>query len=286
MIQFVPNALTLCNAALGLMALYAIARGEMTMASMLVAVALVIDFLDGFVARLLRAQSEIGAQLDSLADMVTFGAVPAFLLLQLTHMSAGLHFVPLHHWGWADWMAGIPAALYVMCAAYRLGFFNTDLTTRPHFLGVPTPAAAIVVMSIPLILEWQYNLNAFQPISLTLLEVVAQEHRWDAVDLQIATALMKPWTYQVLAVALAVLMVIRMPVINVKFKGLSWAENKWRYLLFIWALIAYLIFVIPYLGWSWLPLGLIDYLIVPIFMAGYFILSLIYAIFGARKFDT
>jgi len=85
--------------------------------------------------------------------------------------------------------------------------------------------------------------------------------------------------YKVLSVILAALMVSRIPMLSLKFKGLSWGKNKWSYGIIIWLAIAYIIFVIPYLG----GYGLIDYLIIPIIMIGYFILSLIYATFGTSK---
>jgi len=80
-------------------------------------------------------------------------------------------------------------------------------------------------------------------------------------------------------------MVSKIPMISLKFKGFSWAKNKWKYSLLIWVLICYLIFLVPYLSlpFSW---GLIDYLILPIFMIGYFILSVIYSIFAASNEST
>jgi len=282
-IRFIPNLLTLANLALGVLALVFAAREEMVWSVYMIAIALVVDFLDGFVARLLHASSALGRELDSLADMVTFGVVPGFMLFQLIAITKGLYFTEIATWTSGDLIACLPALAVPLAAALRLGIFNLDTQKRDHFLGMPTPAMTIFVASIPLILEVNYHLNFYHPLSGQFIELLAKERGWDPSDAWLLKMAMRPVFAQVLSLALAVLMLVRIPMLSLKFKGLGWRANKWRYLLLIWAVVSYIIFVIPYL-WN-LPFsyGLIDYLIIPIFMLGYFALSLIYATFGAFK---
>jgi phosphatidylserine synthase len=134
-------------------------------------------------------------------------------------------------------------------------------------------------------LETNYNLNFYHPLSDQFIDILAQERKWDASDAVVLRMMFSPLFYQITAVCLSFLMVSKIPMISLKFKGFSWAKNKWKYSLLIWVLICYLIFLVPYLSlpFSW---GLIDYLILPIFMIGYFILSVIYSIFAASNEST
>ena len=111
-----------------------------------------IDFLDGFVARLFKATSELGKQLDSLSDLVSFGVAPAVILYQLLRFSFareenGLDVSII-------WM--LPAFLLACAAAYRLGKFNLDSSQQFSFKGVPVPAAGLLIASFPLILHFNY----------------------------------------------------------------------------------------------------------------------------------
>ncbi len=121
-------------------------------AAVCIIIAALIDFLDGFVARLLKATSELGKQLDSLSDLVSFGVAPAVILYQLLRFSFarednGLDVSII-------WM--VPAFIVACAAAYRLGKFNLDSSQQFSFKGVPVPAVGILVASFPLILHFNY----------------------------------------------------------------------------------------------------------------------------------
>lgn len=283
LLRFIPNLLTLGNAAMGVLGIVLIAKEEMVLAIYCVAVALVLDFLDGFVARLLNAQGPLGAQLDSLADMITFGALPGMILFQMISISRGIYFTDIIQWTTADFLQCSVALLVPMGAAYRLAVFNLDTSHRPHFLGLPVPAMTMFVISIPLVLEVHYHLNFYHLISDGFIAVIGKERDWDASDYSIVKMMYRPITYQITSVLLMLMMVVRIPMLSLKFEGLKWSKNKWRYGILIWVVICYIIFLIPYTDIFIIDFGIIDFLILPIFMLGYFILSWIYAIFGAPK---
>ena len=144
----IPNFLTLCNLASGVVSITMVIQGDLTWAAVFIFIAAVFDFLDGTAARLLDARSELGKQLDSLADVVSFGVAPAVIIFTL--LSAGcegscnilerLRITPYF------------AMLIPVMSAIRLGRFNLDLRQEEHFIGLPTPANALFFASIPLIL--------------------------------------------------------------------------------------------------------------------------------------
>lgn len=286
LVRFIPNLLTLSNAALGVLGVFFLSKEQVLWAVYCVLIALVFDFADGFLARLLNAQSELGKQLDSLADMITFGALPGFIIFQMIAISKGIYFQEIYLWSFADIITCSAGLLITMGATLRLGVFNIDTESRDYFLGVPTPAVAIFVISIPIILEVHYHLNFYSPLSdssINALSELRTFRNWTAMDKWLIGLLFSTNFYVVLSIILAFLMNSKIPMLALKFKGLSWKNNKWKYGILIWVLISYLIFLIPYLNWIPFDIGLIDYLIIPIIMLGYFILSLFYATFAARK---
>ena len=172
-----------------------------------------------------------------------------------------------------------------MGAAYRLAVFNLDNTYRPHFMGLPVPAMTMLVISIPLVLEAHYHLNFYYLISDSFINIIGDERNWDASDYVVVKMMYRPITYQLTSVLMMLMMVVKIPMLSLKFHGFSWSENKWRYAILIWVALCYIIFLVPYTSIFLIDFGLIDFLILPIFMAGYFILSWIYAIFGAPKLE-
>lgn len=166
----IPNIFTLLNLMAGCLAVIFILQTGETLASvsdgvivislpeklawgsLCIGIAAAIDFLDGFVARLFKASSPMGKQLDSLADVVSFGLAPGMILYQLLRMSyagkTGALDTPM--------AALVPALLFPCASAYRLARFNIDATQQTGFRGVPTPAAGLLVASLPLILFYNY----------------------------------------------------------------------------------------------------------------------------------
>ena len=164
----IPNFITLLNLFFGCWAIvYVFQAGAMAtidekggmiiempeqlyMASLLIGIAAVIDFFDGFVARLLKVSSEMGKQLDSLADVVSFGVAPACIVFQFLRMSMANDVNAFSH----NSILLAPAFLIPMAGAYRLARFNLDQTQTTYFKGVPIPMIGILTASLPLI-YWQ-----------------------------------------------------------------------------------------------------------------------------------
>lgn len=148
-IRHIPNTITLGNLFLGIMSIKAALSGQLEMAAWFIFFAAILDFMDGFTARLLKAYSEIGKQLDSLADVVSFGVAPSFILYQLLDQSlTGVNpsgFIGSAH----AILAYIPFSV-ALFSALRLAKFNIDTRQSDSFLGLPTPASAMFVAAIPL----------------------------------------------------------------------------------------------------------------------------------------
>ncbi|WP_236971595.1 CDP-alcohol phosphatidyltransferase family protein [Membranihabitans marinus] len=134
----IPNILTLLNLIAGSIAIYCTLINNYTAVIVLFLAALLFDFLDGFMARLLNQTSEIGKQLDSLADLISFGLLPTFLLLDLIERTV---YIPEQPYFLAIFI--LPAA-----AAFRLGKFNITPSDVQGFSGMPTPAMAWIVMGL------------------------------------------------------------------------------------------------------------------------------------------
>ena len=132
----IPNILTLCNLLSGCAAaVFALCVNDLQWAFWCVVVAAVFDFLDGFVARLLKSHSAIGKELDSLADMLSFGFAPAAVLYTMYAMTGGSDV-----WGFAVFVVAAFSAL-------RLAKFNLDENQTTQFIGLPTPACALFFVS-------------------------------------------------------------------------------------------------------------------------------------------
>lgn len=121
---------------------------QMWWGSLFIACSLVFDFLDGLVARALRVSSDLGKQLDSLADMVSFGLAPSMVFYALLRSALMQEMDTLH----LSWFALAPAFILACAAGYRLACFNLDTRQKIHFIGMPTPAVALLVSSLPLCL--------------------------------------------------------------------------------------------------------------------------------------
>ncbi len=175
--QHVPNFITLLNLLCGCIAVVFAVLNQLGFAAIFVFLGIFFDFFDGLTARLLDVRSELGVQLDSLADMVTSGLVPGIVMFQLLNMAQS--------GGWNIDLLGISTELNILslsgfiitlASAYRLAKFNIDENQVSSFIGLPTPANALLILSLPLILLYQNNdvlneiiLNQWFLIGLTLL---------------------------------------------------------------------------------------------------------------------
>ena len=147
--RFLPNFLTLCALSAGLLSIQKAVNGQWDQAVLLITFSAIVDTMDGALARLLRATSKFGAELDSLSDFLCFGVAPAFVLYLWTLDQAG----PV---GW------VAVLIFAMCSALRLARFNTmsEIDPRPvwarkFFMGVPAPAGAGLIL-LPLIFNLQF----------------------------------------------------------------------------------------------------------------------------------
>jgi len=189
--KHIPNFITLLNVLSGCVAAVFAVLNQIELAAIFVFLGIVFDFFDGMAARLLDVKSELGLQLDSLADMITSGLVPGIVMFQLLGMSmsggwnlpdaqAGLDFAidprPLAWDAISVSILPFVGFLITMASAYRLAKFNIDANQTSSFIGLPTPANALLILSIPLILRYQGSemlndiiLNQWFLIGMTLL---------------------------------------------------------------------------------------------------------------------
>ncbi len=215
MVKNFPNFLTLLNLFLGCMAIVYlyndhmvimsgernmfIDMGQIQFSCYCVLLAALIDFMDGFVARLLKAESKLGKQLDSLADIVTFGVVPGLILYELLARSYYANYNAFDY----------PVLFYTigfsvtLCGAFRLAKFNVDERQSETFRGLPIPSMAVVVVALPLMLL--HN------------------------ELNIASLLSSNWFLIGLAVVLSYLMVSDIRMMSLKIKSLKFEENEWLF---------------------------------------------------------
>ena len=233
----IPNLFTLLNLVFGCIAIILILQpGEtitafdggnfvinlpekITYASYFIFAAGIVDFLDGFLARLMKATSGMGKQLDSLSDVVTFGVAPSMIMYQLLRMSY------LKEESALDtsiiWL--LPALLIACCAAWRLAKFNIDERQTISFRGVPTPITAMVVAALPLVI-W-YN-------------------QWD-----LAGIIINRWVLYSIILIISFLMVSDIPIMGLKFKDYSIKNNQPKIILAVLAIALVFIF-----QWAAIPL--------------------------------
>jgi len=227
----IPNFITCLNLFTGCVAIYIAFQGNLEFAAYLVVVAAAFDFLDGLVARLLQAYSEIGKQLDSLADMVSFGVLPGVIMFQLMKKSAiadpdtSLTAVELFPFS---------AFIIVIFSALRLAKFNIDTRQTSSFIGLPTPANTLFVSSLPFILTAdQYNLGQYFMNQYVLLG---------------------------LSVLLCYMLVAEIPLFALKFKNLSWKENSVRFIFLLLSIP--LLFILKFAA---IPVIIILYVLLSVF---------------------
>ncbi|SEI42106.1 CDP-diacylglycerol---serine O-phosphatidyltransferase [Dyadobacter sp. SG02] len=192
----IPNALTCGNLLCGCIGVVEAFLNNLLLSCVLIGIALIFDFLDGFIARLLKVTSPIGRDLDSLADMVTFGLLPAIILYQLLMQSIPDLF--------GIWKA-YPAFIVAIFSAIRLAKFNNDPRQSDSFIGVPTPANAMLIASLPLIVHTEGEF-------------------WKNIIINTNNLL-------ILSVIMSYALVMELPLIALKFKSFGWKGNEARFIL-------------------------------------------------------
>lgn len=245
----IPNLFTLLNLVFGCLAIVAILQNgiviqydadgsqlidipeKIWMASLFIGLAAVVDFLDGFVARLFKAGSEMGKQLDSLADVVSFCVAPSMILYQFLRMSMAKEEDGLD----ASVLWLVPAFILAAAGAWRLAKFNIDDSQSYGFKGVPTPAVGLVIASLPLIY-------------------------WGNHTQQVVDILFNKWIIYAVIILLSWLMVSNLPIMALKFKDYTLKNNIPKVILLAVTLVSAFIF-----HWLAVPVVFIVYIILSLF---------------------
>jgi CDP-diacylglycerol---serine O-phosphatidyltransferase len=216
--KHLPNFITSLNLTSGFIAIIFAANGNMVTASWLVLAAMIFDFLDGFSARILKAYSSIGKELDSLADVVSFGVAPGLIIYQLLNKSLLSNGpIDINSDGLKPILLMLVSAIMPVCAGLRLAVFNLDSTQATTFKGLPTPANALAVISIVISGHYSqsplFNLFTGSPFLIVLFTII-----------------------------LSLLMVSRIPLLSLKISNLKLIGNEGRYILMGLVLIGFVIF--------------------------------------------
>ncbi len=241
--KHIPNAITLLNLFLGCLAVVAALQGRLADSAILILVCSLLDFLDGFAARIFRAGSPLGQQLDSLADLVSFGLAPAAIVYFYMLTAIGAEGAIGAGAAISGLLRHLPllAFLLAVFSALRLGMFNLDTRQREDFIGLPTPANALFFISLPLVL-------AFGPESGVITGLI--ERLTGSV-----------WAMLLLTLLFSWLLVSPIRMFSMKFKGFKPGENMARFLFLGGSLLLAIVF------WLQAP---------PLIMVFYLILSLIF----------
>jgi CDP-diacylglycerol---serine O-phosphatidyltransferase len=199
----IPNFITCLNLLFGSIAIVYVFQHRFADASWMIVYAAIADFFDGMAARLLKAHSPIGKELDSLSDMVSFGVAPGMIIYQLIGTSP---------YNWIGLFIPVFAAL-------RLAKFNIDTRQTFYFIGLPTPASALFIASFPLI--------------------ILHDSHWHAVYLSNINFTI--WFFVCIAIICSALMVAPVKLFSLKIKDTSWSSNKTRYVFLLLSLISFLV---------------------------------------------
>lgn len=202
--KHIPNTLTLLNIIAGSLSIVLAFSGDLFLSSILMLIAFHADIFDGMMARILKVQSELGKQLDSLADIVSFGVAPAVLLHVKLMQELNLEYYTFSA-DFQDWFIPLIPFLIPAFSALRLAKFNIDENQSDQFIGLPTPANALMVLTMGLLTDRQPN--SF------ILDLIWNPTGIIAYSLIISFLLIAPITLY-----------------GLKLKGFSWSKNKYRYI--------------------------------------------------------
>ena len=234
--KHIPNLITLLNLTCGLLAVIAIFRDQEAEAFWFVCLGIFFDFWDGFFARKYNVSGDLGLQLDSLADMVTCGVVPGLMIFKLIENlqidSTSPYFLTEDTW----YMGFVPylGFLITLASCYRLAKFNIDTRQTDSFIGLPTPANAMFIMSLPMI-RFSY------------------EDQWAGMLVK------NPFILLAITIISAYILNAEIPLFSLKIKEFTWAKYKMQILFLIGSLLSFFI-----LGFVAIPLIIISYVLVSV----------------------
>ncbi len=211
------------NLASGCIALVYASQENFELAFYFVCLGIFFDFFDGFFARMLNASGPLGLQLDSLADMVTSGVVPGFVMYSMLRGAEDMRDFPMF----------VPYLGFIITlgSCYRLAKFNIDTRQTDSFIGLPTPANALFILSLPLVMEYSD--------SLVVLEI-----------------LINPWVLLAVTALSAYMMNAEIPLFSLKVKKFSWNDNKLPIVFLLFSLV-----LIITLHYAAIPLIIISYVL-------------------------
>jgi CDP-diacylglycerol--serine O-phosphatidyltransferase len=242
MIKQIPNIITSLNLLCGCVAILFAVSGDLVSASFFAFAGIFFDFFDGLVARLLNAQSQAGLELDSLADVVTSGVVPGIVMVQLLSEAFTGHSLDITNVfsddGWnTSVMSFLPfiGLLITVASAYRLAKFNVDTRQISSFIGLPTPANTLLILSLPLILTFQGS----------------QE---------ITHFILRPWFLISITVVSCILLNAEVPLFALKFKTWNLKINAVRYTFLLVSFICLVLF-----KFIAIPVSILLYILISIF---------------------
>lgn len=223
MLRHLPNFITLLNLFSGCIALIFASQDDYMSAFLFVSLGIFFDFFDGFFARILKVQSELGLQLDSLADMVTSGVVPGFVMFKMLSTYSDNDYLP--YLGF----------IITLGSCMRLAKFNIDTRQTDSFIGLPTPANALFILSLPLVIE-------------------------GSGYVEVANFLSNTWVLLGISALSAYILNAELPLFSLKIKNFSFAKYKLQ----IFFLVLCLVF-----------LGLFRFMGVPMIILSYILLSIV-----------
>lgn len=232
----IPNLFTSLNILSGCIAVVLALSGKnnLALAPYFIILAAFFDFFDGFFARLLKSYSELGKQLDSLADMVSFGLAPSVIVFRILMQSLRIKEINPNI-KFLDMIILASAFLIAIFSAFRLAKFNLDTRQTDSFIGLATPANAIFFASFPLITN-------FDPSNLILLPQLADNIYFFLLLIGIETSLLKLYVLLPIIFIFSFLLISEFPMFALKFKSYKFSENKLRYFFILSSLLLFVFF--------------------------------------------
>ena len=239
--KHIPNIITLLNLFCGSIAVLFAVEGNLFMAAVFVILGIVFDFFDGFAARILDVKSELGLQLDSLADMITSGVVPGIVLFKLFEKSLG-DFPYSYDFTSKEWNDNITSIvplvglLVTLASCYRLANFNIDSRQTESFIGLPTPANTLFILSLPMIL-------------------LTNDVAW------VNDLILNPWFLVGLTLFSCCMLNAEIPLFSLKMKTYGFKENAVKYVFLIISVVMLIL-----LQFMAIPLIIVLYVLISLFM--------------------
>ena len=229
--KHIPNAITCLNLFSGCVGITFAFNNNLVYAGYAIIIAALFDFADGLIARAIDVYSVLGKELDSLADVISFGFLPSVIVYQL--------FLAAPQLGELSTYLNYSAFLIAIFSALRLAKFNIDTRQSDHFIGLPTPANALLIASLPMIIA---QAGSF----------------WSSY-------ILNPYFLFIFSLGMGLLLVMEVPLISLKFRSFGWNENMLRYLLVLSAAVLILLFqfaAVPLIIFLYIVLSVIQFTVV------------------------